>query len=144
MDSLLSKEVPSPEGYVVELEPPSCPAGGFAKPQRDCWGLKRFLNPLNRTQQCPSPHPEENRNGERQGKRVSHLWILDILGYFEMPRRHTHTQSRFKHTRKCSRVETGMGGMLGPCMAVLCHRLEQLPIQALQCLTQSPAHRKGI
>lgn len=144
MDSLLSKEVPSPEGYEVELKPPSCPAGGFAKPQRDCWGLKRFLHPLNRTQQCPSPHSEENRNGERQGKRVSHLWILDILGYFEMPRRHTHTQSRFKHTRKCSRVETGMGGMLGPCMAVLCHRLEQLPIQALQCLTQSPAHRKGI
>lgn len=82
VDSLLSKEVPRPKGCDVEFKPPSCPAGGFAKPPKDCWALKCFLHPLNRAQQCPSPHPREDRNGERQGKRVSicGLWIFwDIL-----------------------------------------------------------------
>lgn len=86
MDSLLSKKVPGPEGWEATFFP-----SRWLNPLRDCWHLKCFPHPLTRGQQCPSPHPGENRDRERQGRRVSRLWTLDILGYFDMPRRHTHT-----------------------------------------------------
>lgn len=144
VDSLLFKEVPRPKGCDVEFKPPSCPAGGFAKPPKDCWALKCFLHPLNRARQCPSPHPREDRNGERQGKRVSicGLWIFwDIL---KCPKgTHIH-RADLNIPGNAPGWKPGVGGMLGPCMAALCHRQEQLPIQALQCLTQRRAHRKGI
>lgn len=67
-----------------------------------------------------------------------------ISGYFGIPWRHSHTGAHLNAPGSAPGMETGVRGMLGRCIArsgLL--SLKQLPIQPLQCPSQSLSSRKG-